>query len=86
MITVEVCIGVDCHFKGAYKVVSALEKLVKQNNFTDKVIIKGGFCLGNCTKAVSVTINKEEVYSVQPENVDKFFKEHIQSRIELCSL
>ncbi|WP_144428539.1 (2Fe-2S) ferredoxin domain-containing protein [Defluviitalea phaphyphila] len=82
---VEVCIGSACHLKGAYEVVSILEQLIKKNNLQDKIIVKGSFCLGNCTKAVSVRINNK-IYSVQPETVQDFFEKELRRKVEVCKL
>lgn len=86
MITVEVCIGSACHLKGAYEVVNILDDLVKKNRFEDEVIVKGAFCLGHCTEAVSVRVDKDKIYSVQPETSKEFFEEEIRKKVELCKL
>ena len=61
MVIVEVCIGTDCHSKGAYELVRALKSLVKKNNLNDQVVIKGTFCVGHCTKAVSVKVDHDRI-------------------------
>lgn len=86
MVTVEVCIGSACHLKGAYEVVNILDTLAKKNHLDDKVVVKGAFCLGHCTKAVSVRVDQSEVYSVQPETATEFFEEKIRRKVELCRL
>lgn len=77
VITITVCIGSSCHLKGSYDIVSELQRLIRENYLEDKVSIKASFCLGNCTKAVSVKINDGDVLSVSKENVTEFFNEHV---------
>jgi NADH:ubiquinone oxidoreductase subunit E len=77
MKTVTVCIGSSCHLKGSYDVVHALQKLVEENMLDSTVTIKASFCLGECTKGVSVKINDSAVISVNKENVNSFFNEYI---------
>lgn len=77
MITITVCIGSSCHLKCSYDVVSEFQRLIKQNNLEDEVTVKASFCLGNCTKAVSVTINDGPVISVSKENANSFFNEYV---------
>ena len=77
MITITVCIGSSCHLKCSYDIVGGLQNLIKQNNLEDKVTVKASFCLGNCTKAVSVTVNDGPVISVSKENINSFFNEYI---------
>lgn len=77
MITITVCIGSSCHLKGSYDVVSRLETLIKENYLENKVSLQASFCSGNCTNAVCVKINNGDVISVNKDNVDEFFMEHI---------
>jgi NADH:ubiquinone oxidoreductase subunit E len=51
---------------------------VESRNVFDKVEIKGAFCLGHCTEAVSVCLN-DKIYSVTPENAETFFDKHVMS-------
>ena len=77
MKTITVCIGSSCHLKGSYDVVQELQKLIAENNLEDKVVIKASFCLGECTKGVSVKIDDGPVLAVKKETVPDFFKEYI---------
>ena len=77
MVTISVCVGSACHLKGSYKVIEGLQKLIKENKVENKVEIKGAFCIGRCTEGVSVTVNDEEFFSLNENNVDSFFHETI---------
>ncbi|MTI68471.1 MAG: (2Fe-2S) ferredoxin domain-containing protein [Firmicutes bacterium] len=81
MLTINVCIGSACHLKGSYKVINRLKELIENKSLEHKVTLKAAFCLGECTKAVAVKINDENVLSVSPENVDEFFNESIMGRL-----
>jgi len=77
---IQVCIGSVCHLRGSYDVIGQLEKLIEKNEMTDKVSIKAAFCLGHCVGAVSVKFN-EEIYSVQPSNVEEFFENVVKKQV-----
>lgn len=77
---VNVCIGSACHLKGSYEIINIFNQLIKDNNLTEKVVVKAAFCLGNCIGAVSVKV-ENQVYSVQPDNAEKFFNEKIRERV-----
>jgi NADH:ubiquinone oxidoreductase subunit E len=79
MITISICVGSACHLKGSYKVIEALQRLIKENNVSNMVEIKGAFCIGRCTEAVSVTVNDDKFFSLNENNVDSFFYETIMS-------
>ena len=75
------CIGSACYLKGSYNIIKKLQQLIEDNKLGDKVEIKGAFCLGQCTKAVSVKINDEAVISLNENNVEEFFEEVILRRL-----
>ncbi|WP_320046720.1 (2Fe-2S) ferredoxin domain-containing protein [uncultured Ilyobacter sp.] len=71
----KVCVGSACHIKGSEQVIQILQKCIKESNMEDQITLKASFCLGNCTKAVSVTVDDgEEVFSLSPQNTTEFFK------------
>ena len=78
---VNVCIGSACHLKGSYSVINTLQQLVKEHKLQDQVEICAVFCLGHCTKAVSVQIDGGEVESVNPDNVYDFFEMRIMQQL-----
>lgn len=77
---ITVCIGSSCHLKGSRIVVEELRRLLEENNLTDKVELSGVFCMGNCQKGVSVTVN-ETLYSVTPETVQEFFNNEVLKKV-----
>lgn len=77
---VTVCIGSSCHLKGSRQVVEQLQKLIEENNITDKVDLGGVFCMGMCRAGVCVSVD-DEVYSVSPGTVDTFFEENILAKV-----
>lgn len=81
MVTINVCIGSACHLKGSYNVINGLQELIKKEKVEDKVVVKAAFCLGDCTQAVSVKINDDEVHSVSEDNVANFFETNIMGRL-----
>ena len=78
---VTVCIGSSCHIKGSRQVVEQLQYLIAENGLKDIVELGGTFCMGKCQLGVCVTVD-EKFYSVTPETVNEFFKEHIVGQIK----
>ena len=81
MTTINVCIGSACHLKGSYNLINRFQDLIKKNNMDDEVVVKAAFCLGECTKAVSVKVDDGEVYSVNDTNVEEFFNKYVIGRV-----
>ena len=78
---ITVCIGSSCHLKGSRLVVASLQKLIAENNVSDKVELGGTFCMGKCQQGVCVAIG-DEMYSVSPDTVDEFFKENVLEKVK----
>ena len=77
---ITICIGSSCHLKGSRSVIQGLEKKIRENNLASKIELNGSFCTGECEKGVCVKID-EELFSVSPETVDKFFEEEVLRRV-----
>lgn len=82
MKTISVCVGSACHLKGSYRVIERIQSFVKENNLSDRVEVKAAFCLGNCTKAVSVKTDDGVVHSVNDDTVDEFCRKYILGETE----
>ena len=80
MVKVTVCIGSSCHIKGSRQVVEELKNLIVKNKLDDKVELAGTFCMGRCQEGVCVTVDGD-FHSVNPGNVDDFFKKEILPRV-----
>jgi NADH:ubiquinone oxidoreductase subunit E len=81
MVIVSVCVGSACHLKGSHNVINRIESLIEEKKLQDKVTLKAAFCIGECTRAVSVKVG-DEIYSVNEENVDEFFNKDVLGRIQ----
>ena len=77
---ITVCIGSSCHLKGSRFVVKGLQDLISQNNLTDKIELRGTFCLGKCQQGVCVSID-DQVFSVTPDDLSNFFEIEVKSRL-----
>ncbi len=77
---ITVCIGSSCHIKGSRQVVEGLQKLIAENNLSDKVELGGTFCMGKCQEGVCVSVD-EKFHSVSPDTLEDFFKESVLERL-----
>ena len=75
MTIIQVCIGSACHLKGSYNVINKLQEVVAEKKLEDQIVIKAAFCLGECTKAVSVKVNDGPIQSLQVEDVEYFVEQ-----------
>lgn len=77
---ITVCIGSSCHIKGSRQVVEELQRLIAENELSDKVDLVGTFCMGNCQQGVCVTVD-DVFYSVAPDTVQEFFDENVKAKV-----
>lgn len=80
MIELKICVGSACHLKGSCQVIEIFKHLIRNSEARDKVVIKGAFCLGHCTEAVSVSLDGN-IYSVNPDNVFEFFDKYVMNSV-----
>lgn len=78
---VTVCIGSSCHIKGSRQVVEQLQYWIHEAGVGDKVELAGTFCMGKCQQGVCVTVD-DAFYSVTPDTVEEFFRDHVLGRVK----
>ena len=81
MLQVYVCVGSSCHLKGSYQVIKVFEELIKDNQLQDKIELKASFCLGHCTKGVSVKVEDDFLEDFTLLNAKEMFEKHIVRRL-----
>lgn len=80
MINISVCVGSACHLKGSYKVIDKIQKLINEQHLGNQMSLKAAFCIGECTKAVTVKV-EDEIYSLKEADVDDFFNRIVSRRL-----
>ena len=80
MLKITVCIGSSCHIKGSRQVVEALQRLIAENELSEKVDLGGTFCMGKCQQGVCVTVN-DTFHSVTPDSVQEFFANEVLAKV-----
>ncbi|RCX09633.1 thioredoxin-like protein [Anaerobacterium chartisolvens] len=81
MLNIYVCVGSACHIKGSYNLISTIQQTIDTRKISDRVTVKAALCLGNCTGAVSVRVDDEEVLSVEEKDIKDFFNKHIMNKL-----
>ncbi len=82
MLQIYICVGSSCHIKGSYQIIKAFEELIQKNGLKDKVELKASFCLGHCTKGVSVKVGDEFIENLTLTNVNEKFEEYVVRRLD----
>ena len=77
--TIMICIGSSCHFKGSRYIITQMEELLRQHQLEDTIHLEGRFCMGRCAEGISVAI-EETLFSLTPETVRSFFEKEVLVR------
>lgn len=80
---IKVCVGSACYVKGSHYVIQEISELIEKYHMSEQIELKAAFCLGNCTRAVSVEFDGK-TYGVSKEEVETFFLEEVYRRIKEC--
>jgi NADH:ubiquinone oxidoreductase subunit E len=74
-----VCLGSSCFARGNKKIIHAIQSYIENNNLSDRVVLRGGHCFGQCTKGPVLKINNRFFENVNHLDVidilDKEFSE-----------
>ncbi len=81
MLQVYICVGSSCHLKGSYQIIKIFEDLIKQNHLEHQVELKASFCLGHCTRGVSVKVGDRFIEDLTIGNSGDKFEEYIVRRL-----
>lgn len=83
MLQVNICVGSSCHMKGSYQIIKLFENEIKKRSLESKIELKAAFCLGNCTKGVTVKVEDVFIEGLTISNAKEKFQEYIISRLPL---
>ncbi len=75
--TVTVCVGSSCHLKGARKVIVRFNELLRQHGLTDRVTLKGSFCMEKCGAGVNWRIDEELLTSASEAEAEAVFRRRV---------
>jgi NADH:ubiquinone oxidoreductase subunit E len=75
--TVTVCVGSSCHLKGARKVIVRFSELLREHGLTDRVTLKGSFCMERCGAGVNWRIDEEPVTSASEAEAEALFRRRV---------
>ena len=75
-----VCVGSSCHLKGSFNVIQTFQQLVEEEKLHDKIEMEAQFCMKQCQKGVSVSIDGE-LCSVSPETANEIFRNTVMPKL-----
>ena len=83
MVVVEICIGSSCYVKGSSEVVNELNQLIKDNGWTEKVDLKGSFCMNACQEKIGlgIKVNGKRISGITIQNAAEVLKKELEAAL-----
>lgn len=81
MVIIEICIGSSCYVRGANKVVENVNEWVELYKWSEKVKVKGAFCMGLCSQGLGVKINGTPISGLGLHNLESVLLPMIQKAL-----
>ena len=78
MIVVTVCVGSSCHIKGARDIITRFNQFLSEQGLTDKVELKGTFCMERCGEGINWKINDEILSSSSVDEAVEVLRQKVQ--------
>lgn len=80
MEVLELCIGSACYVKGSNQLVEEITKLLDEEGWTDKVQLKGSFCMSFCQKekGLGVKLNGNQIENVTIANAKEIIRNELK--------
>lgn len=73
-----VCVGESCHLNGAEIVVTRFQEILSREKLTDRIRLKGSFCIGECCDDGRVSVRwRDRVLTVDPKQAGEAFARDI---------
>ena len=79
---ISVCVGSSCFLRGANQVIETFENLIFEHRLGKRATLKGNFCMGECTKGVTVNIDERVYPGISVDDAPALFQRHVLEEIQ----
>jgi NADH:ubiquinone oxidoreductase subunit E len=77
VLTITICVGSSCSVRGSDELAAALEQLIAQHGKENEVELIGSFCMGECSRGVSICVGERQYREIMPEHAESFFSQAV---------
>ncbi len=77
MIQITICVGSSCSVRGSEELAQALEALIAREGLAGHIELVGSFCMGECSRGVSVRVGDQQYREILPQNAEAFFLDRV---------
>lgn len=73
--TIVICMGSSCFSRGNQENLQKVKDFLERNGLTDKVLLKGSRCEGECLKGPNMTVDGRIFNRICQDNIDAILTE-----------
>jgi NADH:ubiquinone oxidoreductase subunit E len=71
--------GSSCFSRGNKDILGKTREFIARHHLTDRVILRGSHCLGNCSKGPSMVINDKLVSPLSISTIDSILEKELKT-------
>jgi NADH:ubiquinone oxidoreductase subunit E len=74
----QICLGSSCFSRGNRDVVIFVRDYLKKHHLDDKVVFRGGRCMGNCSKGPNILVNGKLIEGVSLAVIEGILQKELE--------
>jgi len=82
VLRITICVGSSCSVRGSEDLAESLERLIEQEDAAARVEVVGSFCMGECSRGISVKVGETLYREVMPPHAEQFFRDAVLPQLE----
>ena len=76
---ITICMGSSCFSRGNKEILERIREFIARHHLTDRVILKGSHCLGNCSNGPSMVVNDRLVSPLSLSTIDAILEKALKT-------
>ena len=81
VLKITICVGSSCSVRGSDELAAKLEECIERENASDRVELVGSFCMGECSRGVSIKVGDTQYREIKPDHAETFFHDAVLPHI-----
>jgi len=81
VLKITICVGSSCSVRGSDELAAKLEECIERENASDRVELVGSFCMGECSRGVSIKVGDTQYREIKPADAGTFFHDAVLPHI-----
>ncbi|MCA1756619.1 MAG: NAD(P)H-dependent oxidoreductase subunit E [Bacteroidales bacterium] len=76
---ITICMGSSCFSRGNKEILEKIREFITRHHLTDRVILRGSHCLGNCSKGPSMIVDDRLISPLSIVTIDSILEKELKT-------